>query len=698
MKFGKEFKKQKVPEWTEAYMDYNGLKRILQEIWRFKQSKQPSTPLRALRQRSTRYRAFSGLNPQTSNFQSEGDIEDQVIAVNTVKREDSRKLYNTDFLMSPEEGQENEINFFKKLDNELNKVNTFYKDKVEEVIREAALLNKQMDALIALRIKVENQDSDEPSSLRNLSVDIDSAAPSRITTESRVRTLEMQHMDSNLEAEMVSKCQPDESTANSSSLCQEEVNANKYEPAPLEVLDHVKINNPLESPRSTIKGILNDSKEEDLCFNKKELKKVEERLKQVLIEFYQKLRLLKHYSFMNLSAFSKIMKKYEKITSRSAARSYMKVVDNSYLGSSEEVNGLLDGVEVTFIKYFSNCNRRAGMKLLRPKLKREKHRITFFSGFFSGFSIALVVAVGTELGYREVFLLSTGLAVLALTTFLVILVITFCPFHIIYSSSRFFLLQTMFHCICAPLYTVSLPDFFLADQLTSQVQAIRSIEFYTCYYGWGVRSQTRNKCHSHDVYNVFYIIVAVIPYWIRFLQMVYALQCLRRLFEDRDMVHSYNGLRYFLTIIAVVIRTCFELKKGLIWKVLTLVSSIIATMMNTYWDIIVDWGLLQRRSKNLFLRDKLVVSHKSVYFAAMILDIILRFAWLQLVLKFNLRYLRGNAISSLFSCLEIMRRGMWNFFRLENEHLNNVGKYRAFKSVPLPFNYYDDDENTDKDD
>lgn len=33
--------------------------------------------------------------------------------------------------------------------------------------------------------------------------------------------------------------------------------------------------------------------------------------------------------------------------------------------------------------------------------------------------------------------------------------------------------------------------------------------------------------------------------------------------------------------------------------------------------------------------------------------------------------------------------------RLENEHLNNVGKYRAFKSVPLPFNY---DENEDEED
>ena len=36
------------------------------------------------------------------------------------------------------------------------------------------------------------------------------------------------------------------------------------------------------------------------------------------------------------------------------------------------------------------------------------------------------------------------------------------------------------------------------------------------------------------------------------------------------------------------------------------------------------------------------------------------------------------------------------WFRVENEHLNNVGKYRAFKSVPLPFNYDEDDEDGDK--
>lgn len=84
-------------------------------------------------------------------------------------------------------------------------------------------------------------------------------------------------------------------------------------------------------------------------------------------------------------------------------------------------------------------------------------------------------------------------------------------------------------------------------------------------------------------------------------------------------MHGYNGLKYFLTIVAVLTRTTFELKKGRTWRVLALISSAVATMMNTYWDIVIDWGLLRRKSKNPFLRDKLVVSHKSVYFAAMVM-------------------------------------------------------------------------------
>ncbi|XP_016488360.2 phosphate transporter PHO1 homolog 10 [Nicotiana tabacum] len=776
MKFGKEFKREMVPEWIEAYVDYNGLKQILQDIRRSKESKQPPTPARSLDQRLALYRNFSGLNLQSST-QNTGDIEDQVIAVNTVQHENSGKFYITKFLGSPE-GAENEISFFNKLDHEFNKVNTFYKDKVDEVMREVTLLNKQMDALIALRIKVMDPGFDAFGSLQRLSFDINNSTPSRITSPLRMTTVDTDHMTVGTSFDPSYSRQGSSTNAShpkvpiNRNTLREKRDIDSHKSDPLEILDHIKIVNTFESPMSTIRGVLRESKENDLSYKKEELKKVEQRLKIIFFEFYQKLRLLKHFSYMNLSALAKILKKYEKITSRKAARSYMKMVDKSYLGSSEEVTSLLDRVETTFIKHFSHSNRRKGMKILRPKHKIEKHRITFLSGFLSGCSIALLVAFillrddrklmdkeegtsyldkivplysfyayivlhmllyaaniyfwrrykinyafifgfkqGTELSYREVFLLSNGLAMLVFAALLmhlhmnsraeeyvtrieyvplglmtVLLFITFCPFNIIYRSSRLFLIRCIFRCICAPLYKVTLPDFFLADQLTSQVEAIRSLEYYICYYTWVKSSHGHNTCQSHNVYNIFYFILAVIPYWFRFFQ------CIRRLFEEKDQAQAYNALRYFLTILAVVIKTAYSLRKSLTWEVLAILSSLVTTLFNTYWDIVVDWGLLRRKSKNKFLRDKLVLRHKSVYFIAMVLDVLLRFAWLQLVLKFNVPSLQGSTVSSIFACLEVLRRGMWNFFRLENEHLNNVGKYRAFKSVPLPFVYHEEDD------
>lgn len=84
-------------------------------------------------------------------------------------------------------------------------------------------------------------------------------------------------------------------TINSSVLEEKPSNVNACRPARLEILNHVKINNTLETPSSTIKGFLKDSKNTELNFRKEDLRKVEEQLKLVFIEFYRKLRLLKNY-------------------------------------------------------------------------------------------------------------------------------------------------------------------------------------------------------------------------------------------------------------------------------------------------------------------------------------------------------------------------------------------------------------------
>lgn len=159
MKFGKEFASQMVPEWQGAYMDYEFLKSFLKEIQLFRQRNKPESSAKStgLRRNNTLYRAFSGLTQRVSSprKQAAHDIENQVILVHNVKK-DGDERSETMFLMATDEGGDYEMVYFKRLDDEFNKVLKFYKLKVDEVMKEAALLNRQMEALIAFRVKVEN--------------------------------------------------------------------------------------------------------------------------------------------------------------------------------------------------------------------------------------------------------------------------------------------------------------------------------------------------------------------------------------------------------------------------------------------------------------------------------------------------------------------------------------------------------------
>lgn len=38
---------------------------------------------------------------------------------------------------------------------------------------------------------------------------------------------------------------------------------------------------------------------------------------------------------------------------------------------------------------------------------------------------------------------------------------------------------------------------------------------------------------------------------------------------------------------------------------------------------------------------------------------------------------------------EVVRRFMWNFFRVENEHMMNVSRFMASRDVPLPFSLHE---------
>lgn len=83
-------------------------------------------------------------------------------------------------------------------------------------------------------------------------------------------------------------------------------------------------------------------------------------------------------------------------------------------------------------------------------------------------------------------------------------------------------------------------------------------------------------------------------------------------------MQGYNGLKYFLTSVAVCMRTAYSLNKGIGWRVIAWIVSAIAATISTYWDLVFNWGLLQRQSKNRWLRDKLLVPNKNVYYVAIV--------------------------------------------------------------------------------
>ncbi|KAK1390968.1 Phosphate transporter PHO1-like protein 5 [Heracleum sosnowskyi] len=813
MKFGKELKSQMVPEWQQAYVDYEFLKNLLKDIHHFRQRVRPppSNPP-GLPRALSHYRAFSGLTSvqrsismRSISSRHHDDLESQAILVNSVKRSDVGDTYVTTFLRTEEDGGEYELVYFKRLDDEFNKVNRFYKAKVEEVMKEADELNRQMDALIAFRIKVENpkhawfETAVDMDNLVSAVASSSAALSDSVSSSERWHSKRMshEHMDkidedkslrgTNTEESSQGDYPREESHSNRivpevTIISSSNITSNRFsnitgKPASLEILNRVTFNKHTDTPLPTIKGVLNVPIQTDLKFSSENLSKIEDQLRRAFIEFNNKLRLLKSFSFMNILAISKIMKKYDKTTSRNASKSYLRMIDISYIGSSDEViTKLLDRVEATYIKHFANGNRKKGLNTLRPKAKRENHKVSASLGFFAGCTVALIFALiltirtrnifemegrkqymetmfplysffgfivlhmlfyagniffwkkykvnyqfifgfkaGTELGYREVLLVSFGLSVLALASIhanldmemdpktkdykqftelvplilvIFIFAIMICPFNIVYRSSRYFFLTCVVHIFLAPLYKVVLSDFFVADQLTSQVQAFRGIEFYICYYTSGDYRLRENSCNENDAYSTFSYILAAVPFWWRMLQ------CVRRFFEEKDVVQGWNSLKYFSIIVSFVTRTAYGRNQSTEWYIIAWVTSVVAGIVATYWDIIYDWGLLNRKSTNPWLRDKLLVPYKSVYFAAIALNVLLRFSWIQMVLDLKVRFLHRQSMIAVIAILEIIRRGVWNFFRLENEHLNNAGKYRAFKSVPLPFNY-EDDEDTD---
>ena len=106
-----------------------------------------------------------------------------------------------------------------------------------------------------------------------------------------------------------------------------------------------------------------------------------------------------------------------------------------------------------------------------------------------------------------------------------------------------------------------------------------------------------------------------------------------------------------------------------------------------YWDVAQDWGLLRSslRSRHPLLRDEVALSSTRWYYACVLANLCLRVLSVFIV---SPGVFIGETISESWTATvlyeaESLRRALWNFLRLENEHSLNVINFRANALTPF---------------
>ncbi|RMZ89986.1 hypothetical protein DV736_g2773, partial [Chaetothyriales sp. CBS 134916] len=267
--------------------------------------------------------------------------------------------------------------------------------------------------------------------------------------------------------------------------------------------------------------------------------------------------------------------------------------------------------------------------------------------------------------YRYWFVLLIGItfAILAL------------PFKVLYFQSRWWWGYSNWRLFFAGLYPVEFRDFYLGDMYCSATYSTSNIELFFCLYGndW-INPNLCNSGHSR-LMGFFAALPAI---W-------RALQCIRRYKDSGNWFpHLANFTKYMGNVIYYVTLSMYRINHGWQYKTAFIVFATINGLYCSVWDIFMDWSLGNWWCENIFLRGRLAYKEPSYYYAAMVADVVLRHQWIAYAV-FTEAPQHRTVVSFIVALAEVLRRGMWSLFRVENEHCNNVDNYRASRDIPLPY-------------
>ncbi|XP_066511059.1 solute carrier family 53 member 1-like [Hoplias malabaricus] len=273
-----------------------------------------------------------------------------------------------------------------------------------------------------------------------------------------------------------------------------------------------------------------------------------------------------------------------------------------------------------------------------------------------------------------------------------LLVLLLNPTSTCHARSRHWILTLMWKVLTAPFQPVSFAECWLADQLNSLSPFILSLWDTVCFYTTLISLkdlQAPSFLHKETPNwerqsNVVTCLIQCFPPWLRFTQ------CLRCFWDSGHTIHLLNAGKYSTVFLMVTFAGLYNLARERaalavevgVYLYLWAVATCMSVLVTVGWDLRMDWGMLQG---NGLLREELVYTREVYYYTAMLADVLLRISWAINILLAQMKDSAAAATASaILAPLEVLRRSMWNLFRLENEHLKNCEQCRAVRDFDFP--------------
>ena len=265
-----------------------------------------------------------------------------------------------------------------------------------------------------------------------------------------------------------------------------------------------------------------------------------------------------------------------------------------------------------------------------------------------------------------------------LISYIIVLIYLFCPLKNTFNYfGRLYLGRLFVETMSSITTTSDLRHTWLGDQMTSLVGPFRDIEYTVCYYVHynNTFEEKKRLCSSR---RPIVILIGIYPYFIRFLQVIKTMWEKKIIFPD-----ILNAIKYILSIL-VAISSYYSKTIEIFGKTWLLIAGF-SSCWSYCWDMKMDYGLLQNGTNNLFLRNDLFYKKNWIYYTAMVLNLMGRFAWvLTISPDVVYRWIRPEFFLMVIYMIEMCRRGMWNFFRIELKHIDLCKHFQVSDKIALP--------------